>query len=82
MKIDMIFAHGGDISIAISKPFLKLIGYWVAADRDELSRRNLAVVYTVLAICIIGVISVIDLFHSMDNSSVSVQGTESVTSRQ
>lgn len=51
---------------------MKIVGLWLAADRDEQRRRDFALIYTVGALFIIVCIGFRDIYFTWGNFSVSI----------
>lgn len=64
--------RGRDISITWTSFLMKVVGLWLAADRDEQRRRDFALVYTVGALFIIVCIGFRDIYFTWGNFSVSI----------
>lgn len=64
--------RGRDISIIWTSFLMKVVGLWLAADRDEQRRRDFALVYTVGALFIIVCIGFRDIYFTWGNFSVSI----------
>ncbi|KAG6803716.1 hypothetical protein HZU73_00874 [Apis mellifera caucasica] len=61
-----------DISIIWTSFLMKIVGLWLAADRDEQRRRDFALIYTVGALFIIVCIGFRDIYFTWGNFSDSV----------
>lgn len=69
----MTAAESKDISLAITAFYLKYVGFWVADNRVEQRRRNIALGYTIWMLLFSTVILLPELYFTWGDLSVSVR---------
>ncbi|XP_061938721.1 odorant receptor 13a-like [Apis cerana] len=65
-------SQGRDVSIIWTSFLMKIVGLWLAADRNEQRRRDFALIYTVATLFISICIAFRDIYYSWGNFSNSV----------
>ena len=62
-----------NVSIIWASSLMKIVGLWLAADRNEQRRRDFALIYTLGALFISICIALRDIYHTWGNFSVSTR---------
>nr|XP_034179569.1 odorant receptor 13a-like [Osmia lignaria] len=63
----MTILRVGDVSITFTSFFMKLIGFWLAANRSEQRLRDVTLFYTMFAILFALWIQTVDFYHSRED---------------